>query len=122
MTTRKLYSLYVDLYENGSLKDVRDFTDEERDAICMEIEEIWVDHYRFETHRRDFVATIGHDDDIIYLIAYENGRQCAFPEDCTLREITIGAPKKNEQTLRLMGDRIPLRIPGRRMSVIFSDI
>jgi len=125
MTPHKIYSLYVDLYENGSLTNIADLTPNERDAICAEIEELWMDHYRFEAHRREFIAGVSHDEDMLYLIARENGCQCAFPADCEIRELTIGAPKVNQQTLKLMGDRIPLRLagyPGRRLEVMFSDV
>jgi hypothetical protein len=125
MTPRKLYSLYVDLYENGALKEVADFTPNERYAICAELEELWTDHYRFETHRREFLAGLNPEEDALYLLARENGRPSAFPEDCDLREITVGAPKVNQQTLKLIGDRIPLRLPGypgRRLEVMFSDV
>ena len=55
----------------------------------------------------------------------ENGHHRALPNDCMEREVTIGAPKVNEQTLRLVGDRIPIRVPGfeeTRITVIFSDV
>jgi hypothetical protein len=126
MASRKLFSLFVDVFENGARMEVGDLTEDERDAICAEIEELWMDHYRFEAHRREFIAALSHEDeDIIYLLARENGRPSAFPPDWDIREVTIGAPKVNEQTLKLVGDRIPLRLPGypgRRLEVQFSDV
>ena len=126
MATHKFYSFYVDVYENGARKEIGDLTDDERDAICMEIEELWMDHYRFEAHHREFIAALSReDDDIIYLLTRDNGRPCAFPEDCTIREVTVGAPGVNEKTLKLVGDRIPIRMPGypgRRFKVQFSDV
>jgi hypothetical protein len=125
MAAHKIYSLYVDVYENGHRKEVADLTQDERDALCLEIEDLWMDHYRFEAHRREFIVGINHDEDMLYLITKDRGAQCAFPDDCMLREITLGAPKVNQQTLKLMGDRIPIRMPGypgRRLEVQFSDV
>lgn len=125
MTDRKLYSLYIDLYENGQLKDIRDLTEDERDALCAEVEELWMDHYRFEAHRCEFVTGLGDEADILYLLYRKDGVLAAFPEDCRIREVTLGAPKVNERTLKLVGDRIPLRLPGyplRRYEVQFSDV
>ena len=123
MTDRRLYSLYIDLYENGHLRDIRDLTEDERDAISVEIEDLWMDHYRFDAHKCDF--RVGTSEDMMYIVYYEDGYHCAMPHDCGIREITIGAPKINQQTLKLVGDRIPLRLPGypgRRYEVIFSDV
>lgn len=124
MTTRKLYTLYVDLYENGQLIDSRDLSENERIAVFCELEEVWLDMYRFESDR-DFIATFGTEEDILYFLTQVNGVSAPFPADCMLREVTIGAPKVNEQTLKLVGDRIPLRLPGypgRRIEAIFTDI
>ena len=112
MASRKLYSLYVDLFENGFLKDIRDFTDDQRDAIYAEIEDLWMDHYRFEAHRNEFIIGLNREEDAVYLLYRKDGQQAAFPDDCMLREITVGAPKVNQETLKLIGDRIPLRLPG----------
>lgn len=123
MTDRKLYSLYIDLYENGQLKDIRDLTEDERDAICMEIEDLWMDHYRYDAHKCEF--RVGTSEDMMYIVYYEDGHHRALPGDCEIRELTIGAPKINQQTLKLVGDRIPLRLPGypaRRLEVMFSDV
>jgi len=112
MASRKLYSLYVDLFENGFLKDIRDFTDDQRDAIYAEIEDLWMDHYRFEAHRNEFIIGLNREEDAVYLLYRKDGQQAAFPDDCMVREITVGAPKVNQETLKLIGDRIPLRLPG----------
>jgi hypothetical protein len=125
MASRKLYSLYVDLFENGFLKDIRDFTDDQRDAIYAEIEELWMDHYRFEAHRNEFIIGLNREEDAVYLLYRKDGQQSAFPDDCMLREITVGAPKVNQETLKLIGDRIPLRLPGypaTRVYVQFADV
>jgi hypothetical protein len=125
MASRKLYSLYVDLFENGFLKDIRDFTDDQRDAIYAEIEELWMDHYRFEAHRNEFIIGLNREEDAVYLLYRKDGQQAAFPDDCMLREITVGAPKVNQETLKLIGDRIPLRLPGypaTRVYVQFADV
>ena len=125
MASRKLYSLYVDLFENGFLKDIRDFTDDQRDAIYVEIEELWMDHYRFEAHRNEFIIGLNREEDAVYLLYRKDGQQAAFPDDCMLREITVGAPKVNQETLKLIGDRIPLRLPGypaTRVYVQFADV
>lgn len=122
MTDRKLYTLYIDLYENGALKESGEFTQEERDAICAEIEELWTEQYRFETHRSEFVVGMSAEGDSLYLIYRKDGQAAAFPNDCGIREVTVGAPKVNEKTLFLIGDRIPIRLPGRRVHVMFSDV
>lgn len=125
MATHKLYSLYVDVYENGARTEIADLTEDERTAICADIEDLWMDHYRFESHHRDFLAALNRDEDMLYLIARDGGRQCAFPDDCRIREVTVGAPGINETTLLLIGDRIPIRMPGypgRRFKVQFSDV
>ena len=125
MASRKLYSLYVDLFENGFLKDLRDFTDDQRDAIYAEIEELWMDHYRFEAHRNEFIIGLNREEDAVYLLYRKDGQQAAFPDDCMVREITVGAPKVNQETLKLIGDRIPLRLPGypaTRVYVQFADV
>jgi hypothetical protein len=125
MASRKLYSLYVDLFENGFLKDIRDFTDDQRDAIYAEIEELWMDHYRFEAHRNEFIIGLNREEDAVYLLYRKDGQQAAFPDDCMVREITVGAPKVNQETLKLIGDRIPLRLPGypaTRVYVQFADV
>jgi hypothetical protein len=125
MASRKLYSLYVDLFENGFLKDIRDFTDDQRDAIYAEIEELWMDHYRFEAHRNEFIIGLNREEDAVYLLYRKDGQQAAFPDDCMVREITVGAPKVNQETLKLVGDRIPLRLPGypaTRVYVQFADV
>lgn len=125
MASRKLYSLYVDLFENGFLKDIRDFTEDQRDAIYAEIEELWMDHYRFEAHRNEFIIGLNREEDAVYLLYRKDGQQAAFPDDCMLREITVGAPKVNQETLKLIGDRIPLRLPGypaTRVYVQFADV
>jgi hypothetical protein len=125
MASRKLYSLYVDIYVNGALKELDDFTEDQRDALCAEIEELWMDHYRFDAHTREFIAGRTREEDMLYLIHRIDGIQAAFPEDCWIREVTVGAPKVNEQTLKLLGDRIPLRLAGYpelRLAVQFSDI
>lgn len=125
MTDRRLYSLYVDVYENGALKDIRDFTEEDRALLCIEIEDLWADHYRFLPRTHRFVVGLTSDHDVLYLIYQEDGYHSAFPNDCEIREITIGAPKVNQQTLKLIGDRIPMELPGypgRRLEVMFSDI
>lgn len=125
MTDHKLYALYIDLYENGSLKDIRDFSETERDAICMELEDLWMDQYLFEAHKSCFVVGLNHEEDTIYLIYKEGSQQRALPGDCLIREVTVGAPKVNQETLKLVGDRIPLRLPGypaRRLEVLFSDV
>lgn len=125
MASRKLYSLYVDLFENGFLKDIRDFTDDQRDAIYAEIEALWMDHYRFEAHRNEFIIGLNREEDAVYLLYRKDGQQAAFPDDCMVREITVGAPKVNQETLKLIGDRIPLRLPGypaTRVYVQFADV
>jgi hypothetical protein len=125
MASRKLYSLYVDLFENGFLKDIRDFTDDQRDAIYAEIEALWMDHYRFEAHRNEFIIGLNREEDAVYLLYRKDGQQAAFPDDCMVREITVGAPKVNQETLKLVGDRIPLRLPGypaTRVYVQFADV
>lgn len=125
MTDRKLYCLYIDLYENGSLKDIRDLTSDERYAICAEIEDIWMEQYCFHAYRDEFIVGLNRDEDTMYLLYRKNGETTHLPLDCDLREVTIGAPKVNEQTLKLVGDRIPLRLrgyPARRYDVLFSDI
>jgi hypothetical protein len=125
MASRKLYSLYVDLFENGFLKDIRDFTDDQRDAIYAEIEDLWMDHYRFEAHRNEFIIGLNREEDAVYLLYRKDGQQAAFPDDCMVREITVGAPKVNQETLKLIGDRIPLRLPGypaTRVYVQFADV
>lgn len=121
-TRMALYYLYVDLYENGAQTSITDFTADERDVICMEIEELWMDTYLFRPHTREFIAALNQDEDDLFLYATENGLRSALPSDCRNREVTIGAPKINEQTLKLVGDRIPIRVPGRRLEVMFSDI
>jgi hypothetical protein len=125
METRKTYTLYADLYENGRKIDIRDLNVDEQTAILSELEDLWMDTYCFQAHLREFIAAIGRDEEDIYLCAMEDGVQSAFPDDCLTRELTIGAPKINEQTLKLVGDRIPLRLPGspaHRFEVLFSDI
>lgn len=125
MEPRKTYTLYADLFENGREVNIRDLDDNEQTAILSELEDLWMDTYRFQAHLREFIAAIGREEGDVYLCAMEDGIQSAFPDDCLIRELTIGAPKVNEQTLRLVGDRIPLRLPGypaRRFEVLFSDI
>lgn len=125
METRKTYTLYADLYENGRKMRLHDLNVDEQSAILSELEDLWMDTYCFQAHLREFIAAISREDDDVYLCVMENGVQAAFPDDCLTRELTIGAPKVNEQTLKLVGDRIPLRLPGypaRRFEVLFSDI
>jgi hypothetical protein len=125
MADRKLYSLYIDLFENGHRVDIPDLSEDERTAICLEIEDLWTDQYLFDAHRNDFVVGLSPDEDMLYLVHRTGGHQAAFPADCGIREITVGAPKVNQQTLKLIGDRIPLRLagyPGRRVEVMFSDV
>jgi hypothetical protein len=125
MEPRKTYQLYADLYENGRKVNIRDLNVDEQNVILSELEEIWMDTYCFQAHLREFIAAISRDEDDVYLCAMEDGVQSAFPDDCLTRELTIGAPKINEQTLKLVGDRIPLRLsgyPARRLEVLFSDI
>lgn len=125
MTDRKLYSLYIDLYENGSLKEIADLSSDERDAICAEIEDLWMDQYCFQAYQNEFVVGISPEEDMLYLVYRKEGQPSYLPVDCGIREITIGAPKINQKTLKLIGDRIPLRLPGypgRRYEVIFSDV
>jgi hypothetical protein len=124
MATRKVYTLYVDLYENGQLKELGDLSEDEMNAISAEVEELWMDSYQFESNR-EFLVALNPEEDILYLITRVEGVSAAFPDDCMLREVTIGAPKVNEQTLKLIGDRIPLRLPGypgRRIEVMVTDI
>ena len=125
MTDRKLYSLYIDLYENGSLKEIADLSSDERDAICAEIEDLWMDQYCFQAHTNEFVVGVSPEEDMLYLVYRKEGQPSYLPLDCGIREITIGAPKINQTTLKLVGDRIPLRLPGypaRRYEVMFSDV
>lgn len=122
MESRKTYQLYADLFENGRKIDIRDLSEDEQTAVLYELEDMWMDTYCFQAHLREFIAAISRDDEDVYLCAMEDGIQSAFPEDCMFREITIGAPKINERTLKLVGDRIPLRLPARRLEVLFSDI
>jgi hypothetical protein len=122
MEPHKTYQLYADLFENGRKIDIRDLSGDEQTAVLCELEDMWMDTYCFQAHLREFIASISRDDEDVYLCAMEGGIQTAFPDDCMLREITIGAPKINERTLKLVGDRIPLRLPARRLEVLFSDI
>lgn len=125
MESHKTYTLYADLYENGRKVSLCDLDENEQTAILSDLEDLWMDTYCFQAHMREFIARVGRDDDDIYLYVTEHGRQTAFPDDCLIRELTIGAPKVNEQTLKLVGDRIPLRLPGypaRRLEVMFSDV
>lgn len=125
MESRAIYQLYVDVFENGVEKDIRDFTEEQKSALCDELEELWMEQYRYDWHKCCFVVSINRDEDMLYLTYMENGCHRALPEDCMIREVTVGAPKVNEQTLRLVGDRIPIRLPGfddTRITVLFSDI
>lgn len=125
METWKTYQLYADLYENGSKLNLRDLSEDEQTAVLYELEEIWMDAYRYDIQTCEFIAALSREDDDIYLYFQKNGIHHAMPNDCLTREMTIGAPKVNEQTLKLVGDRIPLRLPGypaRRMEVLFSDI
>lgn len=125
MESRNVYHLYVDVFENGVAKDIRDFTEEQKSALCEELEELWMEQYRYDWHKCCFVASINRDEDMLYLYYMERGCHRAMPEDCMERELTLGAPKGNEQTLRLVGDRIPIRVSGfedNRITVMFSDV
>ena len=125
MEPRKTYQLYADLFENGRKVNIRDLDEDEQNAILYELEDLWMDAYRYNAHKCGFYAAISRDEDDIYLYYREDAYQRPMPDDCLTREITIGAPKVNEETLKLVGDRIPLRLPGypaRRLEVLFSDI
>jgi hypothetical protein len=125
MEPRKTYQLYADLFENGRKVNIHDLDEDTQGAVLYELEDLWMNAYCFQAHLREFIAAIGREEDDVYLCVMEDGVQSAFPDDCLTREITIGAPKVNEQTLKLVGDRIPLRLPGypaRRLEVLFSDI
>lgn len=125
MATHKTYQLYADLFENGRKVTLYDLSEDERDAVLCEIEDLWMDIYHYTAHRQEFVAVPSQDDEDIYLLLKEDGFHTHLPLDCLTRELTIGAPKINERTLKLVGDRIPLRLPGfpaRRIEVLFSDL
>jgi hypothetical protein len=125
MEPHKTYQLYADLYENGRKINFRDLSEDEQTAVICELEDLWMDAYAYDAYKCQFIATPSRDDDDIYLYYREDGYQRAMPDDCLTRELTIGAPKINEETLKLVGDRIPLRLPGypaRRFEVLFSDI
>jgi hypothetical protein len=117
MTDRTLFCLYVDIYENGSWKDLRDVPRETITALCQAIESLWNPTYHSQ---REFTALPNEEGDILYLLYLEGGRTAAFPKDLETREITVGAPGK---TLKLVGDRIPIKVPGlSRVDVQFSDV
>jgi hypothetical protein len=125
MEPRKTYHLYADLYENGRKLNIRDLDADEQNAVLYELEDLWMDTYQYDAYKCSFRAAVSRDDDDIYVYYEKEGYPSAMPEDCLTRELTIGAPKVNEQTLQLVGDRIPLRLPGypgRRLEVLFSDI
>lgn len=122
MADRKTYLLYVDVFENGQRKDVRDFSSQTLEALCMAVEDLWSPTYH---SKREFVAFPGDDSDHLYLVYYEKGIQAPFPADWAERTITVGAPKINERLLNLVGDRIPIggeRLGWNRIEVQFSDV
>ena len=122
MTDRTIYSLYVDIFENGFEKDLRDFTSSQRRALIAAIEELWSPTLH---SKRKFMACENPDGDMLHLVFYENGIQAAFPEEWMSREVVTGAPFKNEQFHALVGDRIPLTVEGfgaNRIQVQFADV
>ena len=122
MTDRTIYSLYVDLFENGFEKDLRDFSAEQRAALKAAIQELWSPTLH---SKREFVAMENQDGDLLHLIYYENGIQAPFPQEWMTREVVTGAPFKNEQFHKLVGDRIPLLVEGfgpHRIQVQFADV
>ena len=122
MTDRNIYCLFVDLFENGQRKDVRDLPKQTLDALCMAVEDLWSPTYH---SKREYIAFPSDDGDHLYLVYYDHGIQSAFPSNWADRTVTVGAPKVNERTLNLVGDRIPVgggRLGWTRLEVQFSDV
>ena len=65
MESRAVYHLYVDIFENGVEKDIRDFTEEQKSALCEELEELWMEQYRYDWHTCCFVASINREEDML---------------------------------------------------------
>lgn len=117
MNDRKIFCLYVDVYVNGSWKNLQDVPEDGLFAICEAIEDLWNPTYH---SRREYSALPNEERDIIYLVYLEDGASTPFPAGTSEREITVGAPGK---TLKLVGDRIPIKVLGTdRIHVQFSDV
>ena len=117
MNDRKTFCLYVDVYYNGSLKNLQDLPEDTVFAICEAIEDLWNPTYH---SRREYSALPNEERDIIYLTYLEDGRPSSFPADLSEREVTVGSPGTS---LKLVGDRIPIKVLGTdRVHVKFSDV
>lgn len=122
MTTHRIYSLYVDVFENGRETDLRDLSPQTREALKAGIEELWRPTFN---STQEFKVFENQEGDMLHVVFYQNGIQAAIPEDWVDREVAFGAPGVNEQILKLIGDRLPLLIPGYgwdRIEVQFSDV
>ena len=122
MTTHRMYSLYVDVFENGFERDIRDFPRSQLEALKDAIQELWGPTFNSTQEFRVFENQEG---DMLHVVFYQNGIQAAIPEDWVDREVAFGAPGVNEEILRLIGDRLPIRMPGfgwGRIQVQFSDV
>ena len=120
--THRMYSLYVDVFENGHETDIRDLPRSQLEALKDAIRELWSPTFN---STQEFKVFENQDGDMLHLVFYQNGIQSAIPEDWVDREIAFGAPGVNEQILKLVGDRLPIRMPGfgwGRIEVQFSDV
>ena len=92
------------------------------EALKDAIQELWAPTFNSTQEFRVFENQEG---DMLHVVFYQNGIQSAIPEDWVDREMAFGAPGVNEEILRLIGDRIPVRLPGYgwgRIQVQFSDV
>jgi len=120
--THRMYSLYVDVFENGYETDIRDLPPQQLEALKDAVRELWSPTFN---STQEFKVFENEDGDMLHVVFYVNGVQTAIPEDWVDREIAFGAPGVNEHILKLVGDRLPIRMPGfgwGRIEVQFSDV
>ncbi len=120
--THRMYSLYVDVFENGFERDIRDLPHDQLEALKDAIRELWSPTFN---STQEFKVFENQEGDMLHVVFYQNGIQSAIPEDWVDREIAFGAPGVNEHILKLIGDRLPIRMPGfgwGRIEVQFSDV
>ena len=120
--THRIYSLYVDVFYNGFETDIRDLPKPQLEALKDAIRELWSPTFN---STQEFKVFENQEGDLLHLVFYEKGIQSAIPDDWIDREVAFGAPGVNEQILKLVGDRLPIRMPGfgwDRIEVQFSDV
>ena len=122
MTTHRMYSLYVDVFENGFERNIRDLSPEQLEALKDAIQDLWSPTFN---STQEFKVFENQEGDMLHVVFYQNGIQSAIPDDWVDREVAFGAPGLNERILKLIGDRLPIRMPGfgwGRIEVQFSDV